>query len=121
MRGFALSIADTGGATRIAVTLFVLAMVAPIVALVMLPDGYGFYVFLPATPPVALDRIRVHAANATLLFAAACGVIAAIAAIAHAIRRRKWQYLIAPVVILLHPILQPVFFERADTSLNYRW
>jgi hypothetical protein len=36
-------------------------------------------------------------------------------------RQRRWPLVLAPLLVLLHPLLQPVFLERLDTELNYRW
>jgi hypothetical protein len=77
--------------------------------------------FYPATPGTEAGRLRLLLANTLLVSAAAGGALSALGLSLAAIRRRKWTYLLAPLAILLHPLVQPVFFERADTYFNVRW
>lgn len=101
--------------------LWVAAIVLPIVAVFLLPPHYSFYMFHPATPGSPFEHVRLWVANGVLVVAAAAGICSAIAWTVLAFRRRKWLYLLAPALIVLHPILQAVYFEDLDTYLNYRW
>jgi len=76
---------------------------------------------LPATPPSAFDRARLLAANGLLVAGLIVSAVAAIGLCVVAARKKQWGYLLFPVLVVLHPLLQPVFLEQLDTHLNYRW
>jgi hypothetical protein len=106
---------------RIGLGAFVAALVLPVVAMMVKPTDYSFYMFHPATPDSDADRFRLLIANGVLIAAAVGGALSALWLCVRGVRRRKWLGVLAPVVIALHPLLQPVFLEEADTYLNYRW
>jgi hypothetical protein len=101
--------------------LLLAACLGPLVALMVKPTNYSFYMFYPARPPSLLERSQLAAANILLGASAAIGVVAALAMAVRGWRQRQWLHTLAPLVVVFHPFLQPVFFERLDTALNYRW
>ncbi|MET0551660.1 MAG: hypothetical protein ABW221_01390 [Vicinamibacteria bacterium] len=87
----------------------------------LLPDGYSFFMFQPAMPPSAVGAARLLIAN-LFLYAAALGAVVAAGRLAVAgFRRGRLAAYAGIALVFAHPLLQPVFFERLDTMLNYRW
>lgn len=107
--------------TRAWIAVFAAALWLPFVVIVVKPSDYALYMFFPATPHSAFDRFRLLAANALIIVAAAGGVLSSLSLTFIGIRLRRWTYLLAPLIVALHPILQPVYFESLDTDANYRW
>lgn len=99
---------------------FVAATLSPILALVVKPGGYSFYMFFPATPDTAIGRFRLVAGDAVLVV----GFIVAVAsAIGLMTQEKGWRRAMAFFALLLvaaNPLQQPIFLESLDTHMNYR-
>jgi hypothetical protein len=101
--------------------LFIAGVLSPLAAVAIKPLEFGFYMFSPATPGSILDRTRLFVADSILVIGFLICALVSVRAVFVAIKKRKPYYLLIPVVIFFHPLLQPVFLERADTVLNRRW
>ena len=100
---------------------FVCGMLTPIGAVIVKPMNYSFYVFMPARPPDALDRARLAAADVMLVAGTLVCAAASLALAIQGARSGRLGYMALPMLVLLNPFQQPVFFERLDTYLNFRW
>ena len=97
-----------------------MALFSPIMALFVKPVHYSFYMFLPARPENAIDRVRLITANGILILGSAAAVLGAIVLALRAVRTRRYIGLLCPVLVFLNPFQQPVFFESLDTHYNYQ-
>jgi hypothetical protein len=106
---------------RLGTRTFVVAMLVPFLAIAVKPSDYSFWMGVPAVPLRAFDRARLACANG--LLAGAFGLAAASALVLFAGGRRRGRRagLVAPLLVVLHPLFQPVVFERLDASLAERW
>lgn len=96
-------------------------LLSPFAAIAIKPSGYSFYMFSPAITTNFIDRARLLGANALLLLGLAVSVTAALVLVREGIRQRNLWQLFWLVVILLHPLQQPVFLEKLNARLNYLW
>jgi len=100
---------------------FVTTLWSPILALVLKPSGYSFYMFTPATPHSTLEQVLLLAANLMLVLGFAFGLLAALTLTWRGLRSKRYLRLSCLVVILAHPIYQPIYLTSLDTYLVYRW
>ena len=100
---------------------FATGSILPFVAVFLKPENYSFYMFFPADPPTLAARIRLTSANVLLASACAVAAMAALWLLAVGLRSRRVHYFLPAIVVFLNPLLQPVFLERFDTYMNYRW
>ena len=107
--------------TALWLVVFAVGALTPVAAILLKPQNYSFYMFGPAVPPTSTDRVWLGAANVLLVVAFVSISIAAVRLGVVAFRERRWGFLLLPVIVLLHPLLQPVFLENLDTYLNRQW
>ena len=99
---------------------FVIGCLSPILALMVKPPHYSFYMFLPATPEVWFERLRLLTADSLLVLGFIVALLAAIGLAVRGARRRRYVALLCPLVVLANPLQQPIFLESLDTHMNYR-
>jgi hypothetical protein len=97
------------------------AMLSPILALVVKPAHYSFYMFLPARPDTMPEQLRLIAADIILVAGFIIGLIAAAALAWRGLREKRMLPVICLVVVFANPLHQPIFLESLDTHMNYRW
>ena len=100
---------------------FATGSILPFVAVFLKPQNYSFYMFFPADPPTVAARIRLTSANVLLVASCTVAAVAALWLLGLGFRSRRMHYLLPAIVVLLNPLLQPVFLERFDTYMNHRW
>ncbi len=102
-------------------TVFTVATLSPILALVVKPAHYSFYMFLPARPDTMPEQLRLIAADIILVAGLIIGLIAAPALAWRGLREKRLLPVICLVVVFANPLHQPIFLESFDTHMNYRW
>jgi len=107
--------------TKILFIIFIVASLSPIIAAMVLPSNYSFYMFFPAKPDTVFDRFRLTAGNMVLVFGFGVSLVAAAILVARGFKQRKYLTFICPLVIFFNPLQQPIFLESLDTYLNYKW
>lgn len=101
--------------------LFTASVLSTLLALVVKPFDYSFYMFLPATPHTMIDRFRLLAANIILVIGFVIGLSVAVTLVWRGLRHKRYLRLLSLAVVLANPFHQPIFLESLDTRLNYRW
>ncbi len=100
---------------------FAAGLLSPALALAIKPAHYSFYMFDPGTPPTPAMRAALQVADAILVLGCGGAIIAAMWLAVQGVRRRRYGLLLCPVLVLLHPFLQPVFLGPVETRLRHRW
>ena len=100
---------------------FVIGVLSPILALMVKPAHYPFYMFFPATPQTWFGRLQLFAGNSLLVVGFIVAFVAAVYLAVRGVRQGHYLALLCPLVVLANPIQQPIFLESIDTHMNYRW
>jgi len=76
--------------TKILFIIFIVASLSPIIAAMVLPLNYSFYMFFPAKPDTVFDRFRLTAGNMVLVFGFGVSLVAAAILVARGFKQRKY-------------------------------
>lgn len=106
--------------TKVLWIAFVIGSLSPILALIVNPPHYSFYMFLPATPETWFGRLRLFAGNSLLVLGFIAALLAGIVLAARGVKQKRYLTLLCPLVVLANPLQQPIFLESLDTHMNYR-
>ena len=101
--------------------LFVSAALSGVIAILVKPPDYSFYMFFPATPPSVAGRLRLVAGDTILVAGFAMSLLAAIALAWRGFKKKQPFRLLCLAVALANPYHQPIFLESLDSYVNYRW
>ena len=98
---------------------FIIGTLSPFLALIVKPQHYSFYMFLPATPETSFEKLQLITGNSLLVFGFMLALLAATFIAVRGARKRNFITLLCPIVVLANPLQQPIFFESLDTRMNY--
>ena len=100
---------------------YAIGSLSPILALIIKPEHYSFYMFFPATPGTFEGRTRLLAADSLLVMGFIIVLLATILLVFKGVKQKRYFVLLCPVVALANPFHQPLFLESLDTHMNYQW
>jgi len=100
---------------------FGIGTLSPILALMVKPANYSFYMFLPGTPDTLIGRSMLLAGDILLVIGFALSLVTALVLAVPGLKRGKYLYFLCPVIVLVNPFQQPIFLESLDTYVNNQW
>jgi hypothetical protein len=100
---------------------FIISFLSPILAVLIKPYDYPFYMFYPATPNTNTGVLRLFLANAALVLGFTGSLASGIAITWRGISQKKYLPALCLIIVFLNPLQQPIFLEKYDTYMNYQW
>lgn len=100
---------------------FIIFFLSPILAVLVKPNNYSFYMFYPATPPTSTEVLTLFLANAILVLGFVGSLISGIVISWRGISQKRYLPSLCLVIVFLNPVQQSIFLEKFDTYMNYRW